>query len=230
MLGLHSCRSYRIPRYFDPKFLWYWIYNWQFVIEALFNIDFFSSCYNFLVILLPCLPVTAHIWGSDWQNARRNMKLIAEFYLGDISVHSRLIMKHLPDLNCESMNCFRLSVAKEIPYINNHFVFLYSRPSCKPRCCQQSHLTCSGTRRSDLCISVWETAVIGSLCKQEFVRHGKWVGVRKQNEVLDYGDGRSLQMSACRIHLLVSLKLLLLQIHCSSILSHFSLHPPYLLC
>jgi hypothetical protein len=186
---IYSSRSYRIPRYCDPKFLWYWIYNWQFVIETLFNINFFSSCYNFLVILLLCQLVTAHIWGSDWRNARRNTELITEFHLGDISVHSKLIMKHLPDISCESMDCLRLSAAKEIPYINNHFLFLYSPPYCTPRCCQQSHFICSGTDTERWYVHFRvRKCCIGSLCKNEFVHHGKWVGPRKQNEVLDSGD------------------------------------------
>lgn len=50
---------------------------------------------------------------------------------------------HLPEIGCESVNCLRLSAAKEIPYINHHFVFLQSTPSCW--CYQRSHLTCSRT-------------------------------------------------------------------------------------
>ena len=114
MLGLYSCRSYRIPKNVDPKFLWYWIYNWQFVIEAFFSISFFVFCYNFLVILRLCLPVMARICGSDGQNARRNAKLITEFHLGDERSQQADYEVRLPDIGCESVKCHRLSAAKEM--------------------------------------------------------------------------------------------------------------------
>jgi len=186
---------------------------------------------------------------------------------------------HLPDIGCEIVNCPRLSAAKEMHYINHHFVFLYWTPPCTSSCCQRSHLTCSRTdtekwfvhfRVRNCCnrflVQTWVCASweVGGgeetkwssrfwrqlcefACRSQAYSHLENVWTKASCsisciifavELVRFSTRGGLivcllvslgvvlcNLSVYHIHLLFSPEILLIQINCSSTLSHFALHP-----